>query len=43
MGRPIRVEIRPSLGTHIAGASIPGRLILLDAAVFARHGDLNAC
>jgi hypothetical protein len=41
MGRPIRVEIRPSLGTHIAGASIPGRLILLDAAVFARHGEFE--
>jgi len=41
MGRPIRVEIRPSLGMHIAGASIPKRLILLDAAVFARHGEFE--
>jgi hypothetical protein len=41
MGRPIRVEIRPSLGTHIAGASIPRRLILLDATVFARHGEFE--
>ena len=41
MGRPIRVEIRPSMGTHIAGASIPRRLILLDAAVFARRGEFE--
>ena len=41
MGSPIRVEIRASLGTHIAGASIPRRMILLDAAVFARHGEFE--
>ena len=41
MGRPIRVEIRPSLGSHLAGASIPGRLILLDAAVFTRRGEFE--
>lgn len=40
-GRPIRVEIRASLGSHLAGASIPGRKILLDSAVFARRGDFE--
>ena len=29
------------MGTHIAGASIPRRLILLDAAVFARPGEFE--
>ena len=41
MGDPIRVEIRRSLGPHLAGASIPGRLILLDAAVLARRGEFE--
>lgn len=41
LGRPIRVEIRPSLGAHFAGASIPRRLILLDAGVFARRGEFE--
>jgi hypothetical protein len=41
VGRPIRVEIRPSLGSHLAATSIPGRLILLDAAVFARRGEFE--
>ena len=41
MGEPIRVEIRRSLGSHLAGASIPRRLILLDAAVFARRGEFE--
>jgi hypothetical protein len=35
------VEIRASLGSHLAGASIPRRLILLDAAVLARHGEFE--
>jgi hypothetical protein len=41
VGDPIRVEIRHSLGSHLAGASIPRRLILLDAAVFARRGEFE--
>ena len=41
MGDPIRVEIRPSLGSHLAGASIPRRLILLDTAVLARRGEFE--
>jgi hypothetical protein len=40
-GGPIRVEIRRSLGPHLAGASIPRRLILLDAAVLARRGEFE--
>jgi hypothetical protein len=41
VGDPIRVEIRPSLGSHLAGASIPHRLILLDTAVLARRGEFE--
>ena len=41
MGDPVRVEIRRSLGSHLAGASIPRRLILLDVAVLARHGEFE--
>jgi hypothetical protein len=41
MGGPIRVEIRRTLGSHLAGASIPRRLILLDAAVLARRGEFE--
>jgi hypothetical protein len=41
VGDPIRVEIRHSLGTHLAGASIPRRLILLDSAVFAQRGEFE--
>lgn len=41
VGDPIRVEIRCSLGAHLAGASIPRRLILLDAAVLARSGEFE--
>jgi hypothetical protein len=33
--------MRRSLGSHLAGASIPQRLILLDAAVLARHGEFE--
>ena len=40
-GRPIRVEVRRSLGSHLAAASIPRRLILLDAAVLARPGEFE--
>lgn len=41
VGDPIRVEIRRSLGSHLAGASIPQRLILLDAAVLLRRGEFE--
>ncbi len=40
-GRPIRVEVRRSLGSHLAAASIPRRVILLDAEVFARRGEFE--
>ena len=40
-GAPIRVEIRASLGAHLAAASIPRRVILLDRAVLARGGDFE--
>jgi hypothetical protein len=40
-GRPIRVEIRPSLGAHLAASSIPRRIILLDAEVLRTHGDFE--
>lgn len=35
------MEIRRSLGSHLAGASIPQRMILLDAAVLARRGEFE--
>jgi hypothetical protein len=35
------VEVRRSLGSHLAASSIPRRLILLDAAVFARRGEFE--
>lgn len=41
MGRPIRVELRRSLGAHLAASSIPRRLILLDASVLLRRGDFE--
>ena len=41
VGDPIRVEVRRSLGSHLAGASIPRRLILLDTAVLARRGEFE--
>jgi len=41
VGRPIRVEMRRSLGRHLAASSIPRRLILLDAAVLARKGEFE--
>jgi len=40
-GRPIRVELRRSLGPHLAATSIPRRVILLDSAVFSRPGDFE--
>lgn len=40
-GRPIRVEVRRTLGSHLAAASIPRRVILLDTAVFARRGEFE--
>ena len=40
-GRPIRVEMRPSLGPHLAASSIPKRLILLDVEVLTRRGDFE--
>jgi hypothetical protein len=40
-GRPIRVDVRPSLGAHIAASSIPGRRIYLDASVFARRREFE--
>lgn len=40
-GRPIRVEIRKSLGRHLAAASIPRRLILLDREVLAEPGEFE--
>lgn len=41
VGDPIRVEIRRSLGSHLAGASIPRRLILLDTVVLAQRGEFE--
>lgn len=40
-GRPIRVEIRRSLGPHLASTDIPRRRILLDAEVLAHRGDFE--
>jgi hypothetical protein len=40
-GRPIRVEIRASLGRHFAAANIPRRVILLDAEVLLQPGDFD--
>jgi hypothetical protein len=40
-GRPIRVELRRSLGPQLAATSIPRRLILLDSEVLARRGDFE--
>ncbi len=40
-GRPIRVELRRSLGPHIAAASIPRRLVLLDREVLLHSGDFE--
>jgi hypothetical protein len=40
-GRPIRVQMRRTLGPHSAATSIPRRLILLDAEVLARRGEFE--
>ena len=40
-GDPIRVEIRRSLGPHLAATSIPTRTILLDRLVLARPGEFE--
>lgn len=40
-GRPIRVEVRRSLGAHLASSSIPRRLILLDSSLLLRRGDFE--
>jgi hypothetical protein len=40
-GRPIRVDLRRSLGPHLAATSIPRRVILIDQAVFSRRGDFE--
>lgn len=40
-GRPIRVEVRASLGPHLAATSIPKRLILLDKQVLDQEGDFE--
>jgi hypothetical protein len=40
-GRPIRVEMRRTLGPNSAATSIPRRLILLDAEVLARRGEFE--
>ncbi|MGA3187212.1 MAG: hypothetical protein ABSF22_08875 [Bryobacteraceae bacterium] len=40
-GRPIRVELRDTLGPHLAATSIPSRLILLDRAVLQKTGDFE--
>jgi hypothetical protein len=41
VGRPVRVELRRSLGAHLAASSIPRRLILLDASLLVRRGDFE--
>ena len=40
-GRPIRVEIRASLGPHLAATAIPRRRILLDGAVLLERGEFE--
>ena len=40
-GRPIRVELRRSLGPHLAATHIPQRRILLDAEVLASKGEFE--
>ncbi|MBZ5635830.1 MAG: hypothetical protein LAO55_22090 [Acidobacteriia bacterium] len=40
-GRPIRVELRRSLGPHLAATDIPRRHILLDSALLAQTGEFE--
>jgi hypothetical protein len=40
-GRPIRVELRRSLGPHLAATHIPRRLILLDAGLLRQSGEFE--
>jgi hypothetical protein len=40
-GRSIRVELRRSLGPHLASTSIPRRVILLDRQVLSRTGEFE--
>jgi hypothetical protein len=40
-GRPIRVQLRRSLGPHLAATSIPRRTIFLDRQVLCSHGDFE--
>jgi len=40
-GLPIRVELRRSLGPHLAATHIPGRRILLDAGLLTRSGEFE--
>jgi hypothetical protein len=40
-GRAIRVELRKSLGPHLAATSIPRRVILLDREVLLRRGEFE--
>lgn len=40
-GRPIRVELRRSLGPHLAATHIPRRVILLDAGLLAQRGEFE--
>ena len=41
LGPPIRVELRDTLGPHLAATSIPKRLILLDQEVLEKQGDFE--
>ena len=40
-GRPIRVELRRSLGPHLAATHVPRRRILLDAGLLAEPGEFE--
>ncbi len=40
-GRPIRVELRRSLGPHLAATHIPRRVILLDAELLTQPGEFE--
>jgi len=40
-GRPIRIEVRRSLGPHHAATNIPRRRILLDSGLLAQRGEFE--